>query len=67
MPSKSYRQQVRMSPETRSRIAELAALWAGMGPTGEPLTPSAVIRICVERAYRDHALQIQQRVEMAQR
>ncbi len=49
MPSKSYRQQVRMSPETRSRIAELAALWAG--PEG-PLTPSAVVRVCVERAHQ---------------
>jgi hypothetical protein len=50
MPSKSYRQQVRMSPETRSRIAELAAVWAG--PEG-PLTPSAVIRVAVERAWND--------------
>ncbi len=49
MPSKSYRQQVRMSPETRARIAELAALWAG--PEG-PLTPSVVVRVCVERVYR---------------
>ncbi len=48
MPSKSYRQQVRMSPETRSRIAELAALWAG--PEG-PLTPSAVVRVAVERIW----------------
>ncbi len=48
MPSKSYRQQVRMSPETRNRIVELAALWAG--PEG-PLTPSAVVRVAVERAW----------------
>ncbi len=53
MPTKSYRQQIRMSPETRSCLAELAALWAG--PEG-PLTPSAVVRVCVERAWAaDHA------------
>ncbi len=50
MPSKSYRQQVRMSPETRNRIAELASLWAG--PEG-PLTPSAVVRVAVERVYQE--------------
>ncbi len=49
MPSKSYRQQVRMSPQTRTHIAELAAIWAG--PEG-PLTPSEVIRVCVERAWK---------------
>ncbi len=52
MPSKSYRQQVRMSPETRARIADLAALWAGSD--GVPLTPSAVVRVCVERAYQEY-------------
>ncbi len=54
MPSKSYRQQVRMSPETRCQLAELATLWAGSD--GVPLTPSAVVRLCVERAYAREAM-----------
>ncbi len=52
MPSKSYRQQVRMSPETRHKLAALAAVWAGSDDV--PLTPSAVIRTCVERAYQEY-------------
>ncbi len=62
MSSKSYRQQVRMSSETRARLAELAVLWAGSD--GVPLTPSAVVREALERVWkeefgwrRDHAAQ----------
>ncbi len=52
MPGKSYRQQVRMSRETRDQLAELAAVWAGKD--GVPLTPSAVVREALDRAYQEH-------------
>ncbi len=63
MPRKSYRQQVRMSPETRDRIAELAVLWRGLSASGEPLTPSAVVRVCVERIYRQSVADLADRRE----
>lgn len=49
MPSKTPRQQIRLSPELREKVRQLGELWAGVEG---PLTPSAVFRVAVERAYR---------------
>jgi hypothetical protein len=49
--SKSRRLQVRIEPGLEEKIHELARRW---GPV-VPLTPSQVIRTCVERAYHGAA------------
>ncbi len=51
MPSKTPRQQIRLSPELREKVRQLGELWAGVEG---PLTPSAVFRVAVERAWLQH-------------
>jgi hypothetical protein len=47
MPTKTHRQQVRMEPDLIAKIEVLGKLW---GPV-KALTPSDVVRLCVEREY----------------
>ncbi len=58
-----HSEQVRMSPETHDRIAELAVLWSNLSASGEPLTPSAVVQVCVERIYRQSVADLADRRE----
>ncbi len=64
VPAK-LRQQIRLTPDLAAKVRQLAELWAGVEG---PLTPSAVFRVAVERAWRDmaHSLEIQRR-EQAKR
>ncbi len=47
MPAK-LRQQIRLAPELLDKVRQLGELWAG---AEGPLTPSAVFRVAVERAW----------------
>ncbi len=48
MPSKIRRQQIRLPDDLADKVRQLGELWAG---AEGPLTPSAVFRVAVERAY----------------
>jgi hypothetical protein len=48
MAAKTGRVQLRVEPETRDKIEQLGRLW---GPV-QALTPSAVVRRCVELIHR---------------
>ncbi len=49
MPSKTRRQQIRLPDDLAAKVRQLGELWAGVEG---PLTPSAVFRVAVERAWR---------------
>ena len=63
MPTKDRRIQIRFPAPLAAKVDELAASWSR---THEPLTPSEVVRECVERIHAAEAKARKRKVAAAE-